>query len=95
MRGQAMSSWAEIHRILGESEFAAERQFEKLSHMQKVALANVARVQFKAHLRDYSALEREKIGNAVRLMKMVSKTFQQPVRTKDFRDVDWSVSYEN
>ncbi|MBF4102080.1 hypothetical protein INT80_00065 [Gallibacterium anatis] len=58
-----------------------------------MALADVARVQFKAHLRDYC--EREKIGNAVRLMKMVSKAFQQPVRTKDFRDVDWSVSYEN
>lgn len=90
-----MSGWAEIHRILGESEFAAERQFEKLSHMQKVALANVARVQFKAHLRDYSVLEREKIGNAVRLMKSVTDVFQLPVRIKDFRDVDWSVSYEN
>ncbi|KGQ36832.1 hypothetical protein [Gallibacterium genomosp. 1] len=84
-----------FHRLYNESEFAAERLFEKLTLMQKTAVARAANVEFKRHLRDYDIEDRRKIGNAIRQIKAIAKAFNLPVSVNDFLKVDSEVVYED
>ncbi|OBX06659.1 hypothetical protein QV08_09635 [Gallibacterium salpingitidis] len=80
-----------IHQIFGESIFAAERQFERLTLMQKIAVAKAVGVEFKPHLRDYDPEDRLKIGESIRIMKSVASVFVIPVTVKDFLRIDSTV----
>ncbi|AWX15580.1 hypothetical protein CEP48_05065 [Mergibacter septicus] len=85
--------WAYIAHCLNKSKFQAERQFENLDLNSRKALARVAEVEFKRHLREYNDIEKRKIGRAVRMMKHISKAFCLKVCERDFLNIDDEVNY--
>lgn len=85
----------QFHRLYKDSEFAAERQFERLTLMQKTAVARVANIEFRKHFRDYDIDERRKIGDAIRQLKVIANLFVLPVAVNDFLKIDNEVIYED
>lgn len=84
-----------FRHLRNKSIYAAERQFETLTDMEKRFVALGVGLTPKSHLRDYAPHERKIIAGGVMMCKRISLKFRLLVNVIDFLNIDYGVSYED